>query len=333
MKTVQIVGAGGIGVFLGWFLARAGWDVNMIETKAAKLAVGRREGIRLNGESGQKVRFEAFDDWTPPEGALVLLCVKTYDNSPVLARISERGLLLPVQNGFDPQLENSTHPFEGIAAFVSECERDRPAARITRPGKLYLGGRRRLRPDEGSALQELASAIQKGGWRDVQIVESIDSYKSSKLMYNAAISPLAAAAGIDNGELLRDPVAQRLFFALLRENYSILRRSGIKLARIGPFHPRVVNIILSIPGVAKTFAHFFRPSLSGTYCSMAADIESGRTEIAAYNGYLQHLSNGADCPINAAVIRMLETMKEKCLKPSHDLLIGLQNSLEMGTSL
>ena len=305
----------------------------MVEAKASKLAAGRRDGLELNGEREKKVRFEAFDDWLPVENALVLLCVKTYDNAPVLAHVSEREWLLPVQNGFDPQLGKSSHAFEGIAAFVSECESERPSARVTRMGKLYLGGRRKLTPDQNCVLQELAAAIQKGGWRDVRVVESIEPYKSSKLMYNAAISPLAAAAGVDNGELLRDPVAQRLFFALLRENYAILRRSGMKLARIGPFHPWVVNLILSIPGLAKTFAHFFRPSLSGTYCSMAADIESGRTEVAAYNGYLEQLSKGTDCPINVAVIRMLETMKEKCLKPSRNLLAGLQHSLEMGTPL
>jgi 2-dehydropantoate 2-reductase len=39
-------------------------------------------------------------------------------------------------------------------------------------------------------------------------------------MYNTAISPLAASAGVDNAQLLIDPLAQHLFFALLRENYS-----------------------------------------------------------------------------------------------------------------
>jgi 2-dehydropantoate 2-reductase len=103
-------------------------------------------------------------------------------------------------------------------------------------------------------------------------VDLIGGYKSAKLMYNAAISPLAAAAGIDNEELLGDPLAQRLFFALLRENYAILSRSGARLQRIGPFHPAVVDRILSWPGLARILAHLFRPGLRGTYCSMTADM-------------------------------------------------------------
>ena len=132
--------------------------------------------------------------------------VKTYDNAAVLARVPQRELLIPVQNGFDPQLEASNHPFEGIASFVSQCEPDRPATRITRPGELCLGGRRELTPPQREVLEALASAFQIGGCKNVRIVASIEPYKSSKLMDNAAISPLAAAAGIDNGELLRDPV-------------------------------------------------------------------------------------------------------------------------------
>jgi hypothetical protein len=62
----------------------------------------------------------------------------------VLARIPLRHLLVPIQNGFDPVLNELNHPFEGIASFVSQCEANRPSTRITRIGELYLGGRRRL---------------------------------------------------------------------------------------------------------------------------------------------------------------------------------------------
>ena len=231
---------------LGWSLARAGWEVTMVEVHPAKLAAGQHEGVSVDGVSERRVRFCAFADWTPPPGdAVLLLCTKTYDNAAVLARLPARRWLVPVQNGFDPALVASDHPCEGIASFVSQCERDRPATRITRPGELYLGGRRPLTPSERAGLDELTAGFSRGGLKQVWMVDRIDPYKSAKLMYNAAISPLAAAAGIDNGQLLGDGLAQRLFFALLRENYAILRRVGVPLARIGPFHPRVVELAQS----------------------------------------------------------------------------------------
>ena len=50
-------------------------------------------------------------------------------------------------------------------------------------------------------------------------------------------------------------------------------------------------------------AKFFEPSLRGTYCSMAGEIQKGRTEIDNYNGHLIRLAEqtGTPCPLNRAV--------------------------------
>ena len=329
VQTAHVIGAGGIGVALGWSLARGGWDVTMVDADSRKLDAGRKDGISVDGVSERRLRFSAFADWTPPESAVVLLCTKTYDNAPVLARLASRRWLVPVQNGFDPMLDASGHPCEGIASFVSQCERGRPATRITRPGELHLGGRRDLAAEERGVLQSLAAGLRRGGWKQIRLVARIGPYKFAKLMYNAAISPLAAAAGVDNGQLLSDPLAQRLFFALLRENYAILRRRGVPLARIGPFPPWLVNRILSLPGLARSLARLFRPGLRGTYCSMAPDIGTGRTEIPAYNGYLKSLAQEADCPINTAVLELIGTMHARSLSPDRQRLVELRAALGM----
>ena len=314
----------------GWSLARGGWDVTMVDANPSKLDAGARDGISVNGVGERNVRFSSFANWTPPRDALVLLCTKTYDNAAVLARLPERCLLMPVQNGFEALLEQSSHPFEAIASFVSQCEPDRPATRITRRGELYLGGRRALAPGERGMLENVAAAFRRGGLKQVKVVDAIGPYKSAKLMYNAAISPLAAAAGLDNAELLRDPLAQRIFFALLLENYAILERNGVRLARIGPFHPRVVAHILRLPGLARMLAHFFRPGLRGTYCSMARDIGTEQTEIAAYNGYLLRLARGVCCPINSAVVEMITAMHVQRRPPGREMLAGLDNAIRRG---
>ena len=179
-------------------------------------------------------------------------------------------------------------------------------------------------------MESLAAGLRQGGCKQVYLVERIGPYKSSKLMYNAAISPLAAAAGVDNGQLLSDPLAQKLFFALLRENYRILHRCGVRLARIGPFPPWLVNLILGLPGLAAALAYFFRPGLEGTYCSMAPDMSTGRTEIAAYNGYLKRLAQSAMCPMNTAVLELISRMQEKSLSPCHDRLRELRDAIGIG---
>jgi len=147
---------------------------------------------------------------------------------------------------------------------------------------------------------------------------------------NAAISPLAASSGVDNAELLTDRQAKRLFFGLLQENYRILRNAGVPLARIGPFHPDTVSRILRTPGLAAAMAVFFRPSLRGTYCSMAPDIGTGRTEIDAYNGHLIRLAGDFPCPLNRAAYALVNRVVNESLAPARDHLRFLVQSLPKG---
>ena len=311
-KPIHVLGAGGIGAALGWSQARHGSSVVLVDAHPGKVEAGRKDGVTIVGRGAQTVPFTAFDDWTPPQ---VLLCTKTYDNPAVLGHLPEGTFLVPVQNGFDPELDRRDHAGEGIASFVSQCDRDRPVARITRPGSLHIGGRGAVTPEERTELASLADALGRSGLFPVELVDDVRPYKATKLMYNAAISPLAASAGMDNGELLTDRLARQLFFGLLRENYAILRHARLPLARIGPFHPDTVARILRTPGLGSFMAMFFRPSLRGTYCSMASDIPTGRTEIAAYNGHLIRLAGALPCPLNRSALALVDKLTREGRTP------------------
>jgi hypothetical protein len=76
-NKVHVVGAGGIGVVLAWSLARAGWDVTLVERRPEKLAAGRADGLVVAGQAPMKLPFVAFADWQPPADAVILLCTKT----------------------------------------------------------------------------------------------------------------------------------------------------------------------------------------------------------------------------------------------------------------
>lgn len=328
--TVHILGAGGIGIAAATGLVRAGWDVTMVESNPAKVEAGQRDGMRVDDGPASFVPFIAFDAWRPSPDAVVLLCTKTFDNAAVLARLPATPLLIPIQNGYDPQLDALDHPCEAIASFVSACPMDRPVARITRAGALHIGARRQANDMQRERMAALASAIGASGLFPVHLVDDVRPYKAAKLMYNAAISPLAAGAGVDNAALLTDPLASRLFFALLLENHSILRHARVPLARIGPFHPDVVARILRTPFLPQLMSHFFRPSLRGTYCSMAPDMGSGRTEMDAYNGHLVRIAGDLPCPINRAVIDMVDRISRQRLAPAREHLQGLADVLPPG---
>ncbi|MGA2702998.1 MAG: ketopantoate reductase C-terminal domain-containing protein [Isosphaeraceae bacterium] len=316
MDAVHVVGAGGIGCALGYALRAAGVPVVFVEANPRKVVAGLREGVQVERHAPLAARFVSFEGWQPPVGATVLLCTKCFDNGPVLARLPRGVTLIPIQNGFDPLLAARGHEFEGIASFVSECDADRPHTRITRAGELHVG--RRSAETKSPARPEVIDRL--AGTQLFRLVEVpvIDPFKHAKLMYNAAISPLAAMAGIDNGTLLSISAARRLFFALLEENYRILYEAGIALGRIGPFRPATVAWILRRRWLAAALARAFEPSLRGTYCSMAGEIQKGGTEIDHYNGYLIRLAhqNGTPCTLNQAVYDLVVRLTAERARPT-----------------
>ena len=330
MTPVQIVGAGGIGCAIGYALRVESVPVVFVEADPAKVEAGNRVGVSVDERPPLAAEFVHFDHWKPLLGVPVLLCTKCYDNVAVLAKLPEGTELLTIQNGFDPRLHAFGHEWEGIASFVSECERDRPHTRITRKGELHIGKRQASggrKPPVPDLTRGLRQRLAKTNLFRVVEVPAIGPIKHAKLMYNAAISPLAAAVGIDNGKLLSIPEARQLFFALLQENHRILSAAGIELGKVGPFHPRTVAWILRRKWLAGLMAKFFEPSLRGTYCSMAGEIQKGRTEIDNYNGHLMHLADqtGTPCPLNRAVYDLVVKMTAERAEPRREVLTVLAN--------
>jgi 2-dehydropantoate 2-reductase len=303
-----------------------------VDADPEKIAWGRAHGVGVDQHPPQAAEFQRFADWTPPPEATVLLCTKCYDNATVLARLPTGTRLIPIQNGFDRLLQDYKEAGEGIASFVSECSPHRTHARITRGGRLHLGyqGVARAGTVRDGQLPKLAGLLRQTGLFRIEVVPDILLYKHTKLMYNAAIGPLAAAAGLDNGGLLAIPAARRLFFALLQENYSILHGAAVSLGKIGPFHPVTVQRILRRAVVARALSWAFYPSLRGTYCSMHADLPAGRSEIDYYNGYLIEVAADRPCPLNRRVHALVKRMEQERLAPG---LSRLDELMELATPL
>jgi 2-dehydropantoate 2-reductase len=329
MDALTVVGAGGIGCAVGYFLRTAGVGVTFVDADETKVDWGRAHGVQIEGRPPLPADFLPFADWRPNPGDAVLLCTKCYDNGAVLARLPDPVTLIPIQNGFDRRLDGRGGRLEGIASFISECLPRQTFTRITRNGKLHLGRRDgSTLPGDDAPLAQLAALLRRHAPFGVEVVPDILPYKYTKLMYNAAISPLAAAAGLDNGQLLRLPRARRLFFDLLRENYAILRGAGVPLGKVGPLHPHTVARILSRPLVANSLAWAFYPTLRKTYCSMAGDLPKGRTEIDYYNRHLIDLASDRPCPLNRRVYDLVRRMEDRRVPPGPAALTHLLPSGE-----
>jgi 2-dehydropantoate 2-reductase len=322
MDSIHVLGAGGIGCAVGHALSSAGVAVTFVDADPAKVDWGRAHGVVVDRLPPRAARFEHFATWEPAPRTTVLLCTKCYDNSAVLARLPADAAIVPIQNGFDPDLQARPPHAEGIASFVSECLPGRTHTRITRPGRLHLGLNGTADERLHEEMRDLAARLRKAPFR-VELVADILPYKYAKLMYNAAISPLAAAGGLDNGDVLRRRRVRGLFFALLRENHAILTRAGVALGKVGPLHPTTVAGILRRPWLAHALAWAFYPGLRGTYCSMFNDLPAGRTEIDNYNGHLLELAGAEPCPLNRLVYDLVKRMERERLLPDPAVLDAL----------
>lgn len=303
---VDVIGAGGIGICLAVALARAGFQPLLVEKDPIKLEQGLGGGVGIQGMEPLKLPLVSFFEWSPNPTRPIFLCTKGYRNQEVLAKIPDEAIVIPVQNGYDPDLVSRVNHLECIASWISECPKDQTLTRITRTGPLYIG------PARGdSASIPLAKAWFQSLSKPLQtlripakLVDDIRPYKASKLIYNAAIGPIASGAGIDNGALLTDPKPRKLFFGLLAENIAIHRHRNIPLGKVGPFTPVQVAWILNQSWVRAPLARWFAPSLRGTYCSMAGDFATGITELDHYNGHLVRLAGDFPCPMNRAIVEV-----------------------------
>ena len=256
-------------------------------------------------------KFVHFAEWQPPQGRYPSL-YECYDNKAVLNRLPSTVTVIPVQNGFDPDLIERSHIGHRLVRL--ECF-PKTHTRITR-GSLHIGHTALSEHcRESAAVESLIKSCGDGRFR-VRKVAEILPYKYAKLMYNSAISPLAAAAGLDNSQLLINRRARQLFFAMLRENYRILKDARVPLGKIGPFHPDTVDRILRWRGIAWALAWPFSVSLRNTYCSMSGDVPKGRTEIDNYNGHLLRLAGDRPCPLNRRAYALLKRMEQEPLQPA-----------------
>jgi 2-dehydropantoate 2-reductase len=331
-QDVTVVGAGGIGCALGYALHSGGVEVTFVEADSTKLEWARRNGVAVDERPPQPAEFVPFEDWRPSPEDLILLCTKCYDNRAVLNRLPESVELIPIQNGYDAELADRVE-VEGIASFVTECIPGRTHTRITRPGDLHIGfsgsAEGRVLPARIAALVDV---LERQGEFRVRRVPEVLPYKNTKLMYNAAISPIAAVAGLDNGQLLTVARARKLFFGLIRENYEILKGASAPLERIGPFQPDTVDRLLRLPLIARLLAIPFARTLRGTYCSMAGDLPNGPTELDNYNGHLLKLAGDHRCPLNLAVYDVAQRVEREGFAPALRWLDELIASVERAKS-
>ena len=299
-----VIGAGSMGSLYGGLLARAGYDVTLLDVWAEHVDAIRREGLRLDGITGDVVvRIRATvraAEVLPADVALVL----TDTNATVEAAAAARVLLRP--EGFAVTLQNGIGNVEALTealgrtrvagglSYHSAAVRGPGQVSHTHAGPTWLGeldgGARTPR------LERLATALGAAGFAPT-IVEDIQGLIWAKFVHNCAINAICAVTGLRVGEISSHPGADELQTRIIEEALAVVRAQGVVLPEPDPM------------GSIKAFCRvkFNKPS-------MLQHVEQGkRTEIDALNGAIVRAGRrlGVPTPYNEALVWLTRAVEQR----------------------
>jgi 2-dehydropantoate 2-reductase len=295
---IFVIGAGAMGCTYGGLLQRAGHDVKLVDVLPEHLEAIRRDGLHLDGISGD-LRLAILAVSEPDERAaadVAFIHVNAYDTAAAARTakqvLKDTGYAVTFQNGVGniEILQETLGPRRvlGGLSYHSAAMIGPGHARHTHRGPTWIG---ELDGSRSPRLQALFDALKAGGLEPT-IVDDILSFIYTKLILNSAINPICAAMGIRVGEIPRTPGADELQTKVIEEALAVLKAKGIKLA-----DPDIMDSIK-----AHCRAKFNKPS-------MLQHMEQGKqTEIDSLNGAIARMGRelGVPAPYNQAVTWMVQ---------------------------
>ncbi|MDX8540524.1 MULTISPECIES: 2-dehydropantoate 2-reductase [Mesorhizobium] len=294
---IAMIGAGGIGGYVGARLAEAGGDVSFI-ARGAHLQAMREGGLRIQSDIGNVFLADVCASDSPADIGpvdLVIFAVKLYDSEKAAGAlgplVSGKTRVVTLQNGIDSVGILRRHiPSDSViggATYLSGF--------IKQPGEVvHAGGLPHiLVGGHGDPLiKDLQALCDRAIGLELKPVADIDNVLWEKFVTLAAFSGGTSLMRSGIGPILDDPEA-RIFIEQLRdEGIAIAAAAGHPLAE--GFEGRVTTRWSAFPPHVKS--------------SMANDLERGKPiEVAWLSGRMHELGIkfGIATPGHTAVFRAL----------------------------
>lgn len=285
---IAVFGAGGVGGVLGGLLSTRN-EVTLIGRREHVLAVNGG-GLRLSGTVEGVFRPAARESVEGLEVQdVVLITVKAYDTDAAVREVAPlvggHTLVASVQNGLG-NAEKMVRAF-GPRALIGVPVL---GATVLSPGSIRVSGLKEI--VVGSTVGQLGNSTRLSGLLvdcgiPSRISANIISEVWSKVVVNAAVNPITALVGRENGSILRDAGLRELSRAACLEGARAAEASGVMLS--GDPFDKAMDVVRAT---------------AGNRSSMLQDVERGkRTEIEEINGALVRAGEamGLDMPVNRAL--------------------------------
>jgi 2-dehydropantoate 2-reductase len=333
--NIAVVGAGAIGAATAAFLAKAGWNTEIVCKHQDIADLAQSPGLHVFGVKGEHyvpVRaVKDIKDLSGPE-EVVLLATKATDcleaAKDLLPVLSPNSIVVSLQNGIcEDALAGVIGRDRMVGCVVGWGATMHGPAQIevTSPGEFVIGNIDH-RPDQRLPMvQEMLSAVVP-----TRISNNIMGELYSKLIINSCINSLGVITGMNLGKLLAQRKIRKVFTALMQEAMAVAAAMGIKVEPAGggkldyyrfldgsSFTSNLKrNLLIRIIGFKY---RRIRPS------SLQSLERGRRTEIDYLNGYIcdRGREHEVPTPINDAVVSMIRQIEAGTRK------ISLENLNDM----
>jgi 2-dehydropantoate 2-reductase len=293
MGRIAVMGAGALGCYYGFKLARAGHDVVLIGRPQHVEAV-ERQGLRLQTQTfDEHICVSASTEGSAVQGAqLVLFCVKSTESgaAAIKPHLAPDALVLSLQNG----IENADRlrallPQEVIAAVVNV------GTEMAGPGHVRHHGRGELVIERSKASDDVARALIAAGV-PTDISNNVRGALWAKLITNCAYNALSAITQLPYGRLVKREGVTVVLRDLVDECVADAKSDGVTL-----------------PGDVDAAVRKIAETAAGQYSSTAQDLARGkRSEIDHLNGFIVRRGEalGIATPANRllhAIVKLIES--------------------------
>lgn len=285
---VAVLGAGGLGSFLGGALVRSGEQVSLI-TRGDHLRAIRDRDLAIESSALGKFQVKVMATDKPVEIGLVdlvLFLVKSYDTEKALQTIgpliSSDTAVLTFQNGVVNEDKIAAaigrdHVIAGAISIESFVEEPGQIKQSMGPAMMAMG---ELSGEITPRASRIHTAFMNAGLK-CELSDHIQEILWNKFLFICATAGVCSVTRASLGEVLGFDATRELYVAAMREVEAVATAKGINLA------PDLV---------ARTLAQADAMNKS-TKPSMLRDLERGkRLEIDALNGTVSRFGHQLSVP-------------------------------------
>jgi len=297
---VVVFGAGAIGCWIGGRLAASGTDVTLVGRPRVLDELAR--GLQVSELGGGQWTVHPTTATEAVDGDLILVTVKsaqTADAARALAATT--GTIVSLQNGVrNVTLLREMLPGRRVVAGMVPFNVVRRG-----PGSYHRSTGGALELDRSGAA---FAAVCRSAHLPCKLRDDMPAVQWAKLVINLN-NAINALSGIPLKQQLAQRDFRRVIAAAQREALSLLRRAGIRVARLTPIPPQLVPHVLELPdALFRRLAGRVVAIDPYARSSMWADLEAKRpTEIAYINGEIVALAErlGTRAPVNEKLVELI----------------------------